>query len=311
MEELSGATGRVVLDLPAVQEWIRASVEPVGEIEIEHEEPWATVLRVPLADGVAWFKACAPVQAFEPRLTAQLFERWPVLLPEVLAFDENRAWLLLADAGTSVDEFGNPPEAWLEILPRYAELQRGEVSHLFDHLAHGVPDRRLERLPAGYEELLRLDVPLERPEIDRLREFQPRFAQLCVELAAAGVAESIQHDDLHCWNLYRDPDRLRVLDWGDASVSHPFASLVVTFRFLEEVTKLAPGDPWFARLRDAYLEPWGPGLVDVFSLAYRVGSFARAIAYIPVRAAVPREELAEFDTDFTVVLRRALAQMPA
>ena len=38
-------------------------------------------------------------------------------------------------------------------------------------------------------------------------------------------------------------ERPRVLDWGDASISHPFASLVVTFRFLEEVTGLPPGDP--------------------------------------------------------------------
>jgi hypothetical protein len=118
MEELSGADGRVVLDPAAVEDWIASHVEPVGEIETVHEEPWATVLRVPLADGVAWFKACAPVQAFEPRLTAQLFVRWPDLLPEVLAYEENRAWLLLSEAGTSVDEFGNPPEAWLEILPR-------------------------------------------------------------------------------------------------------------------------------------------------------------------------------------------------
>jgi Phosphotransferase enzyme family len=311
MEELSGATDRVSLDRAAAEEWIRDSVEPAGEIDTEHEEPWATVLRVPLSDGVAWFKACAPVQAFEPRLTADLFERWPDCVPEVIAFDEGRAWLLLADAGTSVDEFGNPPEAWLEILPLYAELQRGEVLHVEEHLAHGVPDLRLARLPAGYDELLRLDLPLERPEIDRLRKFQPRFAELCEQLSAAGVPESIQHDDLHCWNLYRQDNRLRVLDWGDSSISHPFASLVVTFRFLEEITKLEPDDPWFARLRDAYLEPWGPDLTDVFELAYRVGSFARAIAYIPVRAAVPKEELAEFDTDFTVVLRRAIAQMPA
>ncbi len=311
MEELSGATGRVALDRAAVEEWIRGSVESVGAIETVHEEPWATVLRGPLADGLVWFKACGPVQAFEPRLTADLFERWPDRVPEVIAYDEGRAWLLLRDAGTPVSEFGNPPEAWLEILPRDAELQRGEVSHVEAHLAHGVPDLRLARLPAGYEELLELDLPLGPQEIDGLQEFQPRFAQLCVELASAGVPESIQHDDLHCWNLYRHGGRLRVLDWGDSSISHPFASLVVTFRFLEEITKLEPGDLWFTRLRDAYLEPWGPDLRDVFRLAYRVGSFARAIAYIPVRAAVPNQELAEFDTDFTVVLRRAIAQMPA
>ncbi|MFL5767799.1 MAG: phosphotransferase [Actinomycetota bacterium] len=311
MGGLSESTGRVVVDRIAAEEWIRSSIARAGRIETEHEEPWATVLRIPIADGAAWFKACAPVQAFEPRHTAKLFERWPDRLPEVVAYDEDRAWLLLADAGTSLDAFGNPPEAWLQILPRYAELQRGEVSHVDDHLAHGVPDRRLAQLPAGYQALLQLDLPLERHEVDHLRKFRPHFAEQCRELAAAGVPESVQHDDLHCWNLYRHETRLRILDWGDASISHPFASLVVTFRFLEEITMLPAGDPWFARLRDAYLEPWGRGLIDVFDLAYRVGSFARAIAYIPVRAAMPKQALAEFDTDLAVVLRRAIAQIRA
>jgi ketosteroid isomerase-like protein len=37
-------------------------VEPAGPIETVHERPWATVLRVPLADGVASFKACVTAQ---------------------------------------------------------------------------------------------------------------------------------------------------------------------------------------------------------------------------------------------------------
>ena len=69
--------------------------------------------------------------------------------------------------------------------------------------------------------------------------------------------------------------RLRVLDWGDSSISHPFASLVVTFRFLEEFNKLPPGDPWFPRLRDAYLEPWGHGLTDAFALARAASARSR------------------------------------
>ena len=52
-------------------------------------------------------------------------------------------------------------------------------------------------------------------------------------------------------NVYAQGERLRLLDWGDASISHPFASLVVTFRFLEERNRLPRADPWFARLRDA------------------------------------------------------------
>jgi hypothetical protein len=298
----------IVVDPLAVEAWIRVHAEPVGAIQTVHERPWATVLRVPLADGVAWFKACAPVQAFEPHLTAELFARWPDRVAEVLGYDEERAWLLLADAGKPVGAVGNPPEAWLTALPRYAELQHGEAAHAQQHLARGVPDLRLATLPARYEELVQLDLPLARDQIRQLRDFAPRFTELCDELAAYGVPETIQHDDLHHANLYARGSRVRVLDWGDASISHPFASLVVTFRFLEERTKLTPADPWFARLRDAYLEPWGRNLGDAFALAIRVGTFARPIAYLRQRAALPPEERPVFDADFSTVLRRAVAQ---
>jgi Phosphotransferase enzyme family len=292
------------------EDWIRAHVEPVGAIETAHQQPWSTVLRVPLVDGVAWFKACAPVQAFEPRLTAELFTRWPDRVAEVLAHDEERAWLLLADAGTPVGDLGNPPETWLATLPRYAELQRGEAAHARDHLAHGVPDLRVAALPERYQDLLRCQLPLERDEIRRLGEFATRFAELCGRLAAHGIPETIQHDDLHHANLYVGGGRVRVLDWGDASIAHPFASLVVTFRFLEQRNRLPPGDPWFARLRDAYLEPWGRGLAGVFALAMRVGAFAHAIASVRQRDHLPQQARPEFDEDFAIWLRRALARTP-
>ena len=296
------------MDRGAAEDWIRAHVDPAGEIVTTHEEPWATVLRVPLAGGVAWFKACAPVQALEPRLTAGLHRRWPDRVGEVLGCDEERAWLLLADAGTPIGAFGNSPDAWLVVLPLYAELQRGEAARSEEHLSHGVPDLRVATLPARYEELLEQELPLERAERERLRSFAPRFAALCHELAAHGVPETVQHDDLHHANVYAEGERLRVLDWGDSSISHPFASLVVTFRFLEEFNKLRPGDPWFARLRDAYLEPWGAGYAGTIELAFRVGTFAHTFAWMRQRAHLSEEERRGFDRWFPLVLRRALAQ---
>jgi hypothetical protein len=296
------------VDHVAVEDWIRAHVEPVGPIETAHERPWATVLRVPLADDVAWFKACAPVQAFEPRLTAGLFARWPDRVAEVLGHDEERAWLLLADAGTPIGVVGNPPEAWLLALPLYAELQRGEAAHTHEQLKHHVPDLRVATLPARYDDLLQRDLPLAGDEVSRLRSFEARFAELCGELAACAVPETVQHDDLHMANVYKQGDGLRLLDWGDASISHPFASLVVTFRFLEEINHLPPSDPWFTRLRDAYLEPWGRGLADTFALAIRVGTFAHTFAWARHRDALPDEARPEFDRAFPIVLRRAVAQ---
>jgi hypothetical protein len=291
-----------------IEDWIREHAEPVGPLEVAHDRPWATVLRVPLADGTAWFKACGPVQAFEPRLTTALFSRWPDRVTEVIAHDLERAWLLLADAGRRVGELGNPPEAWLTALPLYAELQRGEADHAQEHLEHGVPDLRVSTLPARLDDLLQRDLPIANDETGRLRRFSQRFAELCDELAAHGIPDTVQHDDLHQTNLFVADGHLRVLDWGDASVSHPFASLVVTYRFLEEFNGLPPTDPWFGRLRDAYLEPWGSGLTETFELSIRVGAFAHACAWLRQRDALPEDARPDFDTWFAVVLRRALAR---
>jgi hypothetical protein len=201
----------------AAEAWIREYVRPTGPIETTHDRPWATVWRVPVVDGFVWFKACAPVQAFEPRLTAELSARWPDRVTVMIGHDEERAWMLLADAGNPVGDEGNSPESWLEALLLYAEVQRGEADAAGDHLAHGVP-----------------------------------------------------------------------------------------FAFLEEVNGLTPGDPWFARLRDAYLEPWG-GLAYVFALALRVGALGHAIADLRQRDFLPEYARPEFDESFAKRLRRAVA----
>jgi len=84
-------------------------------------------------------------------------------------------------------------------------------------------------------------------------------------------------------------------------------SLVVTFRFLEEANGLPPADPWFAKLRDAYLEPWGNGLAAALELAERLGRFAHAFGWVSLRRLLPPDSRAAYDVPFAVVLRRALA----
>ena len=290
-----------------MEAWIRLHVALTGAIELTHERPWATVLRVPVAGGAAWFKASGDAQGFEPTLSAELFAHWPDRVAEVLGHDEERGWLLRADAGEPTAGRGNPPEPLLSLLPRYAELQRGEALHADEHLARGVPDFRVARVPERYDDLLRGDLPLQHDEIARLRAFAPRLAELCGELAAHGVAETVQHDDLHLANVYERGGRFRLLDWGDTSIAHPFASLVVPFRFLEEINRLPPTDRWFERLRDAYLEPWGSGFGETFALAVRVGAFTYPIAWSRQRDYLPEDARAEFDKHFSIVLRRAIA----
>jgi hypothetical protein len=279
-------------------------VQPTDAIELALARPWGTVLRVPIAGGIAWFKACAPVQKFEPRLTAALADRWPGRLPEVIAHDEQRAWLLLCDAGESLG-VGGDPAPWLDLLPRYAELQRGESVHIDEHLAGGVPDRRLATFPKLYERMLSRASSLSSGELARLRAFTQRFGELSAELGARGIPETVQHDDLHGANIYRRDGELRILDWGDSCVSHPFRTLYVTFEHLF----LPRDDPWLARLRDAYLEPWGrpAELRETYALAERLGPFGHVFKSLPLLDTIPKAEQPKYLPDLVPTLAACAA----
>ena len=98
--------------------------------------------------------------------------------------------------------------------------------------------------------------------------------------------------------MYTRDGRVVVLDRGDASVAHPFFSLVATLHNEE-------GRVPFARLRDAYLEPWGAE-ADAYELALRIGWFAYAIASLRQYDHLPRGRTrADFMRVFQSVLERA------
>lgn len=222
-----------------------------------HDLPWSTVWRIPWRGGTAWLKHCRPVQAHEPALTAALAARWPDRLPELLGWDEARSLLLLGDAGTPVRAFGDAEDAWLAALPLYAELQQGESAHADEHLAAGVPDQRLETLRAALE---RLGEP-------RLAGFGRRLEELCAQLT---LPPTLQHDDLHGGNVFAANGRISILDWGDAVVGHPFATLLVTLRTYD-------GD--VARLRDAYLDAWPRGVRNELEPALQVAGLTRILSW--------------------------------
>ena len=73
-------------------------------------------------------------------------------------------------------------------------------------------------------------------------------------------------------------------DWGDACVSHPFFTLVVTLASVRYGLDLPEGAPELDGLRDAYLEPRGrfaplAELRRVFPDAYRLGTIGLALMW--------------------------------
>lgn len=126
---------------------------------------------------------------------------------------------------------------------------------------------------------------------------------------ARGVPETIQHDDLHGANVFRGDGTLRILDWGDSCVSHPFVTLFVTFLHLEEMDGPLRGHAQLARLRDAYLEPWGrpAELRETFELAQRLGAFAHLFKELRVLDAISEEERPRLAPDLPALLAHCVA----
>jgi hypothetical protein len=291
--------------------WVRDRVDVSGEIEQTHVYWWSTVLRVPTPDGVVWFKACHPSHGFEPALTLELAQLRPERIIEVLAADLDRGWMITADAGTRLRELltsADELSRWEGVLASYADLQLAAADHADRLVELGVPNDGLARLPARFErvlgdrELLLVDREdgLDPGQLDRLTASTPEVERLCAELAAAGIPETIQHDDLHDGNVFVQDGEYLVFDWGDACVSHPFHTLTVTLRATAWRFELEPAGPPLERMRDAYLEPFGAygsraELLDAFAIAYRLGTIARALSWYRAVEAVPG--LAHEDSD--------------
>lgn len=151
-----------------------------------------------------------------------------------------------------------------------------------------MPDVRLPVLVAAYGPFFERDQGVEPGLQDELRAFAPRYLELCDELAAFGLPDSIQHDDLHDGNVFVREGRVAILDWGDSSVAHPLFAARKALR----VARAAHVDP--VLLRDAFLEPWTAlaprsRLLAAFELAETVGAFAYSLQWERQLDAMPAE----------------------
>jgi EmrB/QacA subfamily drug resistance transporter len=300
--------GPVVWSSPSwheqVASWIdqhlaAAGMERTGPLEQPHVRPWATVLRVPTSVGPVWLKAVGPNAMFEVGLYEILANVAPdrVLVP--IATDVPRRWVLLPDGGVSLAERvsgGDLLDALVVILPQYGQLQRDLAPRVNDLLELGVADMCPKVMPRRFDEAFDAVVPyLERHGTDvdrdvhrRLPDRREAFVAWCDELASAPGAASLDHNDLHPWNMLVGTNGIheaKFYDWGDGVVAHPFASMLVALGYVQRhVLAGADDDPQLLRLRDAYLEVFSDlashaELVEAMETACRVAKVARALTW--------------------------------
>jgi hypothetical protein len=291
----------------------RQSIPITGGIEQPHAYAWSTVMRVPTGEGTLFFKATADESLYEAALTEKLAGWFPDCMPELIAVDRTRGWMLMRDGGEQLRARIRPAQnlrPWEHVIRRYAELQIELSKHIHELLDLGVTDYRLAKLPSLYSQLLRQEESLlidqekglTSDEVQLLQGLKDRFQSICSDLAAFGIPESLNHGDFHDGNVLIRDGRITFFDWGEASVTHPFVSLRTFFVSIEISLQLEDYSftPEMSALLDRYLEPWQKfasreDLLAVYNLSKPVASLVKAHAWQETISRMPaplREEYA-------------------
>jgi hypothetical protein len=283
-------------------EWINNQLHQEGEhavhIERFHTGPTGYVLMVQTERQRVYFKACGALFAYEPRLAAALDAWFPGEVPRVLGVHDDHHWLLMTEAGPTVRSLiraDGDRRRSAEMLRRFAALQQRTIPHRDDLLTLGVPDRRLDRLPALYDHLI-TDTPalmvghadgISATDLDRVRAFAPSVRQLCEQLAEYNLPATLHHDDFHTNNVGILDDQYVFFDWGESAIAHPFYALLIALRDAQYTLKYDPAT--LDHLRDVYLGCWaeyGPPdrLHEALKLTHRLAALGRALSWWQVVA---------------------------
>ena len=247
--------------------------------------------RVNTQGGAVYLKAVPDFFLREVAVTCALQHLLPGAAAPLLAADTRLGLMLLASAGHVLDDeqpdwfdLSTDSRTWTlddsrAVLRHLARIQRGaEGLPLLASLPDHGPEWVLGQLPelfAGPLFLLGHPDGLTPAEAEALLALRPQLEAALARLACSPVPRTLGHGDLHEGNVLRQGDAFTVLDWSDASVSHPFldgaARYLVPKRHREGAA-------------DAYLEAWS-GLLPLGDLRdlLRDGALAgevyRALGY--------------------------------
>jgi hypothetical protein len=202
----------------------------IKRIETVKQRPWSQVYRIQTERGIAYFKICGPDHRQEGPLLNWLMSQ--PIMPDVFALDIEQGWILMADGGVLLRELPDPKAQHANLatlLSHYARLQQRSLEHIDKLLAMPLPNRCLGQIPYLVQQLMNtgtrqgwLDKELSKQVLDTL----PTLEQLGSSLSEAPYAAALDHGDLHTGNILFKQNHLRICDWGDACITHPFCSLL-------------------------------------------------------------------------------------
>lgn len=282
------------------QQLLRIGSERTGEPDQVRTWNLSCLLRIGSTIGPLWLKAVPEFFSHEGAVLRALAAIDPSLVPPVVAWEPGTT--LMQKAGIT-DGYDAGPDPFFDAVARFhraaAELDLTDLTSVprFDRAAlhQGIIDLA-DRHGRNLE-------PDERRRLDRLAdESDDRWE------AAGGLDMALVHGDLHGGNLrfFDDADLASsgdgvrgdsvILDWGDATVTHPLFELAV----LDGYT---PG--WPATATDRWLELIGVGRSEW--QAFRpLAALRMAIVYRSLCDRIETSEQIYHRDDIVPAIRRGL-----
>jgi len=274
----------------------RHGLPPLARIEQMKVWEFSHVLRLEAGDVELYFKALAASGGVEPRLVERLATLHPTVMPDVVSVEPARRWLLMrASPGVLLDQVADVAR-WEQAAEALARVQIDSASRIAELRALGCVERPLAWLAGEIDPLLADSAAMQPQhpealtalEIERLRERGPELRALCGELDAHGAPACLEHGDFWAANVIATERGSVLIDWEDATLSHPFLSAYLLLTSLEYADAI--GDKVLARdhIRRAYLGPWreacpdrpGPaGLERAFDLALLLAPLHHAVQF--------------------------------
>lgn len=256
-------------------------LRPVGSPRVLKHWQISLLWQVPTCHGPLYFKAVPHHFPREVPVTVRLARDLPGAAPPVLASDSRQGFLLMADAGASLEtpdlkalmlQLARVQQLSLTLVPEL-ELPDHGPAYVLSRLDHLLSD---EVLMLGKPGGLLCD------EVQALRAARPDLEAALRRLEAGSLPRTLGHGDLHGGNVVCGSGGLTFLDWSDASLTHPFLDAQPEYFF---PTGTAPDPAELAGATGAYLRSWTDyaSLAEVQALhadARRVAELLRALGYV-------------------------------
>ena len=276
--------------------WIgdRVATDGAGRIlRLTQLRAWdsSCVIQVHTEGGEYFFKAM-PANTRERAVVVFLASRIGGGVPQVVAHDPNRQWMLMRrSAGDSLEQHQNL-ERWAAGVAAYAAIQVRCVSLTADLARCGCLTLDMHRLEEEIERLIAdtaamlPDEPdgLSASQIEYLRKQVPTLKHGCRRLAASGVPFTIDHGDLWPGNILANETGCTIIDWEDVRIAHPFLSIAPLIAGMDTYQPTMNLRGALDRFRDIYsgaFSEWtgSQQMRETFAIAEPIGMMDMAIRY--------------------------------